>query len=287
MSRASFRMAAALLCSFLAACGGGGGSPATANSAGTVSTASSTTQGSSTSSIPPGTTAGNTGGSGDTSSPGSLPPASPFVAAATVAPADGATLTGTVVLEVRGSSIENVELLPPSGYSPRLAAFTVSADKTSAHSDFDSRTLPNGTLLARISAFDRPSGDPGARESVAMPTRTWYVRNDPEPTVAQIPPASYMPAVSISFGKLPYVDPAPLFQMTAMDDPSFANMLANEWPRVEAILRTYIPAHVELPPPTPLGFYGPWSSCLDSHGPAACREAMQYLAGSMNSKRPS
>jgi hypothetical protein len=293
MSRASFRMAATLLCTFLAACGGGGGSPTTANSAGTTSTISPTTQGSSTSAA--GTTGGNTGGTigggaggsaGDSSSPGSLPPASPFVAAATIAPADGATLNGTVVLEVRGSSIENAELLPPTGYSPRLAAFAVAADKTSARGDFDSRTLPNGTLLARISAFNRPSGDSSASEMVAMPTRTWYLRNDPEPVVAQIPPPSYMPEVWISFVNLPYVDPTPLNEMTVMDDPSFANMLANEWPRVEGILRRYIPAHVVLTFPTPLGFYGPWSSCLDSHGPAACREAMRYLSGSMSSKRP-
>ena len=301
MSRASLSITTVLLCTLLAACGGGSGYSSTpaaatgnttsatpastasqgASSAPTASTSSATPTGSG-SSTGSGTTPGSStaGGSGNGTGAGSTAPASPtpFIANVTIAPADGATLSGTVTLEVRGSSLENVELLPPSGYSPRLGVFTVTADKTSARLDFDSRTLPNGTLLARISAFNMPAGSSGASEIVAMQTRTWLLRNDPEPAPASIPSASYMPEVRITLEHLPFVDPQFLAPLRQMDDATFANTVANDWPRVEAILRMYIPVNVVFMPPSPLNFQNALAVCMrEPHSALACRETMIYL----------
>ncbi|KIF79787.1 hypothetical protein [Noviherbaspirillum autotrophicum] len=104
------------------------------------------------------------------------PPAS-FVATLTAAPADGAIVSGTTRLEIRGSAIANAELLPASGYAPRLGVFNVSADKTLAWLDFDTRSLPDGVRDVRVSAFNVTDGQPNAREIVAMSARRWDFRN--------------------------------------------------------------------------------------------------------------
>ncbi|WP_192805034.1 DUF4214 domain-containing protein [Noviherbaspirillum aerium] len=109
---------------------------------------------------------------------GSTTPAPvPFTANLTVAPPAGAVLTGVTRLEVTGSGIVNVELLPPSGYAPRLGTFNVSSDGTRAWLDFDTRLLPNGALDARISAFNVGAGQPGATEIIAMPARRWQLQH--------------------------------------------------------------------------------------------------------------
>lgn len=107
----------------------------------------------------------------------SAPPPAAFAAAVTAAPADGALLSGVTRLEVRGAGMANVELLPAAGFSPRLAVFNVSADRTFAWLDFDSRALPDGVRDVRISAFNVAAGQPGAAEIVAMPARRWEWRN--------------------------------------------------------------------------------------------------------------
>ncbi|MEC4717818.1 DUF4214 domain-containing protein [Noviherbaspirillum sp. CPCC 100848] len=101
----------------------------------------------------------------------------PFTANLTVAPPGGAVLTGVTRLEVTGSGLANVELLPATGYAPRLGVFNVSSDGTRAWLDFDTRGLPNGPLEARISAFNVGAGQPGAQEIVAMPARTWQLQH--------------------------------------------------------------------------------------------------------------
>jgi hypothetical protein len=282
--------------------GGATDSPAPTSPAGssggstsTPPSANGTPAGGTTDSPAPTSPAGSSGGSTSTpsgtdgsptgdASGGTTPPAEPFAAILTAAPANDSIVAGTVTLEVQGSSIENAELLPPDAYSPRLGVFTISPDKRRATLNFDTRSLPNGTLLARVSVFNRPAGSTGATEIVAMPTRTWLLRNDPPPAPATIPPASYMPEVRISSLNLPYVDPAPLRTMMAMDDASYEAMLANEWPRVQGVMYQYIPPHVVLMPPTPLGFSGPWYSCLQSPNRLACREAMNNMIGLMSSK---
>lgn len=283
MSRVPLKLATIFLSMLLAACGGGGGGgdSATATSNGSAPSTPASPTGS-------GTDGDATGGTNDgTATPdGSTPPAEPFTATLTTAPASGSTLAGTVTLEVQGSSIENAELLPLDAYSPRLGVFTVAPDKRRASLEFDTRRLPNGTLLARVSAFNRPAGSADATEIVVMPTRTWLLRNDPPPAPATIPPASYMPEVHISGLNLPYVDPQPLRTMMAMDDAAYETMLANEWQRVQGVMHQYIPPHVVLMPPTPLGFAGPWYACLDAHTRIACREAMNNMIGLMSSKAP-
>jgi hypothetical protein len=105
------------------------------------------------------------------------PPASTFSAAVTAAPADGATVSGIAHLEIHGSGIANAELLPASGYSPRLGVFNVSADRSMAWLDFDTRSVPEGLKAVRISAYNTTEGQPGATEIVAMPARQWNFAN--------------------------------------------------------------------------------------------------------------
>jgi probable HAF family extracellular repeat protein len=103
--------------------------------------------------------------------------AAAFSSSVTAAPADGATLSGLVRLQVQGADMANVELLPANGYTPQLGIFTVSADKSAAWLDLDTTKIPNGVINVRISAFDTPAGQPGATEIVAMQTRTWNISN--------------------------------------------------------------------------------------------------------------
>lgn len=109
-------------------------------------------------------------------------PAPVFVAAVSQAPPSGTTVTGFVTLEVRGSGMQNVELLPANSYTPRLGVFQVFNNGTLARLEFDTRLVPNGLFRARISAFNAQPGTPGAQEIVAMPSRDWFLRNLPAPT---------------------------------------------------------------------------------------------------------
>ena len=110
-------------------------------------------------------------------------PYAPFFASSTVAPSNGATLSGIVRLELRGNEMANVELLPGSGYMPRYGVFNITGDRTVAWLDLDTTRLPNGPVSMRVSAFNVSAGQPGAVEIVAMPTRTWNINN-------AIPPAA-------------------------------------------------------------------------------------------------
>lgn len=280
MSQASLKLTTAFLCTVLAACGGGGGgdSPAAVNNQNGSSAPDSPASVGGDSVIPKPSPDGGTDNTGS--------PPNPLAATVATAPPDGAMLANTLRLEIRGTSIQNAELLPPDGYAPRLGAFTVSADGTMAWLDFDTRTLPNGTLQARISAFDRPAGSTGASEVVAMPVRQWLLRNQPPPAPTQIPAASYMPEVHISNLALPYVDPQPLAEMMQLGDDAFDTLLRDDWSRVEGTMHSYLPPHVILMPPTPMGFSGPWYACLGQHTRLACREAMNNMIGLMTSKQP-
>ena len=113
--------------------------------------------------------------------PGQTATATNFTAQVTAAPANGASLTGNVRLEVTGTNLQNVELLPATGYTPRLGVFNISADKTFAWLDLNSRLVSAAGASFRISAFNAPAGQPAA-EIVAMPARTWNVSNPPSPT---------------------------------------------------------------------------------------------------------
>lgn len=192
MFRTSTTITAVSFCILVAACGGGSGgndtSSSSENSAGSETpnntgtsgnnsrsdSNGSTTPNSGSSSTPP--TSGSAGESGDGGNAGSE--TTPLTATATQAPSEGASyLSGTVRLEVSGSGMRNVELLPESGYAPRLGTFNVSSDGTSAYLDLDTRLIPDGGIKLRISAFDKPAGSADAREVVAMPARTWLVNN--------------------------------------------------------------------------------------------------------------
>ena len=75
--------------------------------------------------------------------PTPAPSQASFTAALVNAPADNAAVRGSFRLEVRGTGIENVELLPPSSYTPVIARFNISADKTFAWLDIDTTTMLN------------------------------------------------------------------------------------------------------------------------------------------------
>ncbi|MFC7516520.1 hypothetical protein ACFQUU_16020 [Herbaspirillum sp. GCM10030257] len=93
------------------------------------------------------------------------------------APLDGAVLSGVTKLEVRGTGLGNAELLPASGYVPRLGKFNVSKDKTYAWLDLDTSSIPDGVQEVRISAYNVTDGQPNATEIVAMPARRWQFSN--------------------------------------------------------------------------------------------------------------
>lgn len=160
----------ALAFSFLLfACGGGGGG----SDAGSAPVGDAPSSGN----PPPSSDNGSSGGTdGGGSSPSPV-----FAATLTRAPSDGATLTGTVALEIRGRGIANAELLMESGYVPVLEKFTVSADKTVARLNFDTTHIPNGLMRLRISAFDTSQGSSDSAEIVAMPARNWTFNNAPPP----------------------------------------------------------------------------------------------------------
>lgn len=111
-------------------------------------------------------------------------PYAPYRATISAAPPEGAVLSGMVRLEVHGYQMANVELLPASGYLPRLGVFNITGDTTIAWMNFDTTKLPNGPIQARISAFNVPAGQPGGTEIVAMQTRTWIINNTSLPTTA-------------------------------------------------------------------------------------------------------
>lgn len=169
----------------LASCGGGGGD--STNTAGnSPPPADSSGGGGNPPASPPssgpiggGDNPPTGGGGGDGSTP--PPPPQEFTAQVTQAPADGERLSGTVLLEVRGSGMRNVELLPENGYVPKLADLQISDDGTLATLQLDTRVITNGGIKLRIVAFDQPAGMAGAREVVAMPSRTWLVSNPEQP----------------------------------------------------------------------------------------------------------
>lgn len=93
------------------------------------------------------------------------------------APPNGTVMSGTRKLEVRGTGLSNVELLPATGYAPKLGVFNVSPDRTYAWLDLDTKTQSDGLKNVRISAFSNTAGQPDAREVVAMPARQWNFQN--------------------------------------------------------------------------------------------------------------
>jgi hypothetical protein len=109
--------------------------------------------------------------------PSQVQPAFISFAETTVAPINGAIITGIVRLEAVGWNMRNVELLPDTGYEPVYARFIVSEDGRTAYVDFDTRTVPNGALDVRISAFNRFADEPDSGEFVAMRPHTWFVLN--------------------------------------------------------------------------------------------------------------
>lgn len=118
--------------------------------------------------------------------------ASGFTAQVSAAPASGASLSGRIRLEVTGTNLRNVELLPASGYTPRLGVFNVSENGTFAWLDVDTRYLPSTIPAFRISAFNAPAGEP-ADEIVAMPARSWNISRPPLPTGGMVGRADNAP----------------------------------------------------------------------------------------------
>lgn len=177
---------------------------------GTSGTSATPSAGGGTSSANTGnTSSGNSDTTGATSSSGTTTPSTgttdsaPVVITAVTAPQDGATLNGNVFLKIEGTNIQNAELLPAGGYTPRLGVFVVAPDRRSASLVFNTTTIPNGTLRVRISAFNLPPGAAGASEVVAMAPRTWRFDNQPPPFGTQEGRAARCQMMGF-----PYTDPS-------------------------------------------------------------------------------
>lgn len=115
--------------------------------------------------------------------PGPSPTPVRLSALVTVAPEDGATISGIVPLEVRGTGMVRVELLAEIGGNPATyGRFTVSPDGTVAAFGMDTREMPNGPVIPlRILAYDKPDFSPGLISTTAMAGRRWIVRNGVTP----------------------------------------------------------------------------------------------------------
>lgn len=129
-----------------------------------------------------------------TEQPRPAPVPTPIPVQPAIAPPSGAVISGITRLEVRGQNMANVELLPATGYTPRLGVFNVSTDRTYAWLDFDTRSVPDGSIDVRISAFNVPAGQPDAIEVVPMPARRWQIRNG----ITAPPPVPFNATLSIA-----------------------------------------------------------------------------------------
>lgn len=124
---------------------------------------------------------GDSGSGGGAETPtGDPDPEVPFAASVVNAPADGATISGTVRILIEGQGIENVELLPANGYAPLYARGVVTGDRIGAYIDFNTRGVPDGEIAVRVAAFSEPPGQ-GGREITAMAERTWRIENSAPP----------------------------------------------------------------------------------------------------------
>lgn len=208
MFRTSTTIATMSLCVVLAACGGGGGDENTSSPANSSTNGSSSGSGNTVS--PSGNSAGadsNTGSTDSVSNTASTP--STLSATVTQAPEDGSRfLSGTVRIDVSGTGMRNVELLPESGYVPTLSSFNISGDGTYAYLDLDTKLIPNGGIKLRISAFDQPAGTANPREVIAMPTRTWLVNNPEQP--AGSPAGRAISCLGLGYPYTSMADPQPV-----------------------------------------------------------------------------
>lgn len=112
-----------------------------------------------------------------------------FAATLTSAPANGAVVSGITRLEVSGTGLANVELLPAEGYLPVLGLFNISEDRRSAWLDFDTSSLPDGARNVKINAYSVTPGQPGGMEIAAMPARQWTFsngKNAADPFIASV-----------------------------------------------------------------------------------------------------
>lgn len=110
----------------------------------------------------------------------SAPPSIPFAASVAQAPSDGAAISGTVRILIEGSGIENVELLPATGYAPLYVRGLVNGDGQGAYIDLDTTVLEDGEVTMRVAAFNAPPGQDGS-EITAMAARTWTIQNGSAP----------------------------------------------------------------------------------------------------------
>lgn len=145
---------------------------------------------------------GATGGTGGSVSIGQVTVATPgpvtIPPGVTLAPVDGATISGVVSLAIAGDNIFNAELLPEFGYLPIYGTFSVAADHKSATLQWDTRNVTDRTARFRISSYDVPPNTSGATETVAMPARGWTIRNSTTAPSTELP-AHIVSAYGMSF----------------------------------------------------------------------------------------
>lgn len=137
--------------------------------------------------------------------PAPSPTTPPFAAAMVNYPAAGSTISGTVQFTLFGKGIQNVELLPATGYTPMYARGTIQNNGDAAYINFDTTTRPNGSFTARVAAYDKTPGSSGSTEITALPATTWTIDNtapspspDPAPPPTPTPPPSSVPVAAIA-----------------------------------------------------------------------------------------
>ena len=213
-------------------------------------------------------------------------PAFGFFAFLSIAPGQDAALVDVVTLEVRGTGLRNVELLPPEGYAPVIARFNVINDSV-AVLRLDTRTMLNGVLAARIVAFNAPPGEGGAAVEV-MPTRQWRLVNDPQPRLSGLlPPRSYRPLVIIQPDELAYVDPEPLRELYALSDAALMARLNSDGAAIRALMDRYQTEQIWLEPTGIDGSgQGEWFYCRRNLTLLACQGGFAVMIARMEALRP-
>lgn len=99
-----------------------------------------------------------------------------FTAAVTQAPASSAVISGIVFMEVAGALMQNVELVSTAGSGTVYARFNIGANGESATLNWNTASLSNGAITARILAYNVPPGSTGSVVT-AMDARVWTISN--------------------------------------------------------------------------------------------------------------
>ena len=95
---------------------------------------------------------------------------------------------------------------------------------------------------------------------------------------------SPLAAQNLSLAELPYRDPRPLDALLARDEIQLNTSLQRDWPRLQRTLESYVPASVQIAPPSVL-FSTLRQRCMQRRESADCRLYMDFLSFLMKQKQ--